>query len=143
MIVTPLREGRAVVGTSGPPPVLSPVHTTDVARALIHLLDVPAGTLAATGRDFLVVDDRPLDFDALVDEAAAALGVTARRRRLPLFAMRALAGPVMASYLTTRAAYRNTRLRSTGFAPRYPAIGDGLAEPDPTAHATTDSGGGR
>jgi nucleoside-diphosphate-sugar epimerase len=114
-------------------PVLEPaprwpyVHIDDCARAIVHLLTVDGGALAAQGREVIVADDKPMRMDAFIEEVGRVVGKQALLRRLDEATLRAQFPPLQASYLTADMPHSNRRLRQLGFTCRYPTPRDGLA----------------
>jgi nucleoside-diphosphate-sugar epimerase len=119
--VDPLLRGKRIVKLAGPVRTISFVHVEDVARALLHLID--QGEL---GTRYFVTDDRPSARLRIGEIAAQALSVPMRVVSVPLFVARLVTGPVIADSLLTEARLSNERLKTTGFALRYPTLEQGV-----------------
>lgn len=119
-LIDSVREGSAA-RPAGPPVYTNRIHRDDCARVLEHLLNLPAPE-----RLYLAVDNDPAPLDEVLCWLAKQLGVPepplatqpalkpgAETRRDPTSRMRA----------SKRC--RNARLRSSGFAFRYPGYQEG------------------
>jgi nucleoside-diphosphate-sugar epimerase len=85
------------------------IHVDDAAAAVVHLLD-----LADAQSLYIGADDTPLPLDVLYDDLAKRIGA-------PLPAAGAAPAGVGSKRL------RNTRLRQSGFRPRWPDAREGYA----------------
>ncbi|WP_431635895.1 NAD-dependent epimerase/dehydratase family protein [Dyella sp. KULCS107] len=85
------------------------IHVEDAAAAIVHLLALPDPQALYIG-----ADDTPLPIDVLYDHLAVLAG-----------APRPAGGPAPADVASKRLS--NTRLRASGWAPRWPDARDGYA----------------
>jgi nucleoside-diphosphate-sugar epimerase len=122
-VLSPLRARKKLTALGGKARTISPVHRSDCARALLHLLD-----RGETGRRYFVVDDQPSPSGDLSRIAAARMRVELRVRRVPPFLCRLLLGPVVTDSLLTDCVLSNARLRATGFTPEFPTIAEGVPD---------------
>lgn len=127
-VIDRLRDGKKLMALPGKSPLTSPIHVQDVARAIVHMLDVPAEQIERLGRDFLLVDNKPVTFEYMNGEFAQALGKTASYMKVPGFMASLMMGKINYEYQTTNCAYDNSRLRATGFQLKYPSIESGAPE---------------
>jgi adhesin HecA-like repeat protein len=96
-----------------PDAYLSAIHVDDAARAVVAVLDAPAGV-------YNVVDDEPLRRRDYAASLAAAVGRT-RLRGAPRLLLRA--GGARAAVLARSQRVSNRRLReATGWAPTFPSM---------------------
>ena len=122
-ILEPLRAGRPVYGLRGRSRFTSPVHVDDCARALVHLIKN-----GEVGSRYFIVDDVPVPGERLAELAAAALGVTARGRKLPFALLRLVLGQVISESMAYENRLSNNRLRSTGFLFTFPTCELGIPQ---------------
>lgn len=115
-----LALARRHIGTAiGPPDSYTPtIHMADAGEAVVHALDVDAGTVN-------IVDDEPLTTREFADALEAAAGTRAWLRVPGRAAL--LFGDRLTS-LTRSLRVSNTRFRdATGWAPHYPSAREGWA----------------
>lgn len=122
-VLAPLAAGTPIYGLAGAGRITSPIHVTDCARALLHLVD--AGT---AGDRYFLVDDLPVPADRLAELAAAAMAVTPKVRKLPFAVLRLFVGPVIAESLAYENRLSNNKLRSTGFVFRFATCDKGVTD---------------
>jgi nucleoside-diphosphate-sugar epimerase len=127
-VYRPLFRGKRVTIPGGRSRMGSPIHVEDCANAIVHLLD-----RGAIGARYFVVDDEPLEWSRFHARAAAAMGRELHVRAVPTLVLRALLGGVVVDSLLGDANLSNARLKSTGFALRFPTSADGIS--DVVAHA--------
>jgi len=113
-----------------PTPVWSYVHIDDCVRALEWLLLVPRAAIESSGREIIIADDAPVPIDEFVTSLAEQMGKTPRFERIDEATLRARLPPLLADYVCTNMMHANARLRSLGFACRYPHVREGLASLD-------------
>ena len=101
----------------------SPVHVDDCARALVHLLEH-----GDVGARYFVVDDRPTPWSSFYETAARAMSTEPRLRKIPVWLLRLLVGPVVTDSVLSDAVLSNARLKSTGFSLRFPTIDVGIPD---------------
>jgi nucleoside-diphosphate-sugar epimerase len=119
----PLHGGKRLTALGGRSRLISPVHVTDLARALVHLLRV-----GEVGNRYFVVDDRPVPSSELGRIAGEALGAQVRVRHVPVWLSRLLLGPIITESLTCDACLSNERLRATGFELEFPNVEVGIPD---------------
>lgn len=127
-VLKPLGQGKRLAKIGGGGALISPMYVKDVARAMVHMLDVQADELDQIGRRVFLVDGHPVTYEELHEEAARLLDAKLRYFNVPGFMFRLMAGPIVHSYMTSHTVYSNTRLRALGFEPRYPTIREGLRD---------------
>ena len=122
-LLEPLKAGKPVYGLRGRSRFTSPVHVDDCARALVHLIKK-----GEVGSRYFIVDDAPVTGERLAELAAAALGVTARGRKLPIALLRLVLGQVISESMAYENRLSNNRLRSTGFLFTFPTCELGIPQ---------------
>ena len=115
--------GRRVLQLGDTGPWVSAIHVEDCARALVHL----AERGETGGRYFLVAND-PVRAHDFARTFARLANRPLRVRRLPAFATRLVAGPVMGDLLRADAVFSNIRLRGIGFRFQYSTLDEGVAQ---------------
>ena len=126
-ILAPLSRGQRINTIAGRSRFGSPIHVHDCARAIAHLFDH-----GKVGERYFVVDDRPIQWSSFYERAAATMNAVVRLRRIPVFLLRLLVGPVVTDSILSDAVLSNAKLKSLGFAHRFPTIDEGI--PDVIAH---------
>jgi nucleoside-diphosphate-sugar epimerase len=122
-VLAPLARKRKINTLSGRSRFGSPVHVVDCARAIAHLLEH-----GAIGRRYFVVDDRPTPWSAFYETAARAMRTEPRVRKIPVWLLRWLVGPVVTDSVLSDAVLSNARLKATGFSLRFPTIDEGIPD---------------
>jgi nucleoside-diphosphate-sugar epimerase len=122
-VLRPLRCGAPLHVIAGRSRTGSPVHVSDCARALVHLLE-----RGEAGERYFVVDDEPQPWSTFYGRAAEAAGVPLRVRSLSPRLLRWLVGPVVTDSLTCDAALSNARLRRSGFDFEFPTTATGIPD---------------
>jgi hypothetical protein len=113
-----------------PAPVWPYIHIDDCARAIEHLLLVDRDALASAGREVIITDDHPVPMDEFVACVARRLGKEPHFNRMAEADLRGVLPTMESSYLIESMAHSNARLRSLGFACRYPRVAEGIASLD-------------
>lgn len=127
-VLRPLWKGKRINTIWGRSRFGSPIHVRDCARAVAFLLEK-----GEVGRRYFVVDDRPVEWSVLYDTAARAMGKEAKLRKIPVWLLRLLVGPVVTDSILSDAVLSNARLRGLGFDFEFPTIDEGI--PDVVANA--------
>lgn len=122
-VLAPLARDKKISTLSGRSRFGSPIHVDDCARALAHLLE--HGDVG--GRVF-VVDDRPIPWSSFYETAARAMQKEPRLRKIPVWLLRLLVGPVVTDSVTSDAVLSNARLKKSGFTLRFPTIDEGVPD---------------
>lgn len=110
-------EGSAVIESGPVSRLLNQIHRDDAVAAILHMLDLPAGTVR--GQIFNVADDTPITQRACYEILAAHFG-----RPLP---PEAPPDQDRKRGLTSKAV-SNAKLRATGWRPRYSSFAAALRE---------------
>lgn len=114
------RRGFPIPGDGGG--IWSFVHTRDAAAATVAALDVQGP------RVFNIVDDHPARLREWLPEYARLLGAKPPRK-VPLWLIRLVGGPVAAEGMTRQSGASNARARAElGWQPRYSSWRSGFAE---------------
>ena len=121
--LVPLRSGKPVTRISGRSRIVSTVHVNDVARAIVHLIEV-----GQVGGRYFAVDDEPGPSIRLTELAAQALGVRLKVRAVPQLLCRLFLGPIVTESLTCDARLSNAHLKETGFAFDFPTTRAGVPD---------------
>jgi nucleoside-diphosphate-sugar epimerase len=124
----PLRKDRRIHALWGRSRFASPIHVHDCARATAFLLEK-----GEVGRRYFLVDNRPVEWSTFYDTAARAMGRQAKLRKIPVWLLRLLIGPVVTDSILSDAVLSNARLRALGFDLTFPTIDQGI--PDVVANA--------
>ena len=113
--------------------VFSRVHVADIASGVVAAFDAPAGA-------YNLADDEPCSQDAVVEYAAALLGVAPP----PLVALDTLSPMARGFYAENRRVANGKAKRVLGWRPRYPDYRTGLrAVMNPTPKITVPERGDR
>lgn len=120
-VLSPLRKGKRISTLLGRSRHASPVHVSDCARAIAHLL-----TRGKVGMRYFVVDDEPVAWSRVYELAAQAMGKELHLRYVPPIALRLLVGKLVTESVLTDAVLSNDRLKATGFTFEYPTIETGI-----------------
>jgi len=125
---------HGVVPIVGSPDAYIPmVSHHDAATATVTALDLPAGA-------YNVVDDEPLTHREFADTLATAVG--ARRPRLPPEWLTVVGGSV-ARTMARSLRVANTKLRASGWEPKFPSVREGWNEAVRGAMKLRRTDGGR
>lgn len=122
-VLVPLWRGQRINTIAGRSRYGSPVHVEDCARAIVHLLDK-----GEVGKRYFIVDDRPTMWSVFYETAARAANRPMRVRKVPVFLLRLLVGSVVTDSILSDAVLSNARLKSTGFALKFPTIDEGIPD---------------
>ena len=122
-VLAPLARNKRINTIAGRSRFGSPIHVEDCARALAHLLEH-----GEIGKRYFVVDDRPTQWSAFYETAARAMSTEPKLRKIPVFVLRWLVGPVVTDSILSDAVLSNARLKGTGFALRFPTIDEGIPD---------------
>lgn len=122
-VIAPLARGQRINTIAGRSRFGSPIHVDDCARALVHLLEY-----GEIGQRYFLVDDRPVQWSELYETAARAFGKEPRLRKIPVFLLRLLVGPVVTDSILSDAVLSNARLKSLGFSLQFPTIEEGARD---------------
>jgi nucleoside-diphosphate-sugar epimerase len=122
-ILGPLSRGQRINTISGRSRFGSPIHVDDCGHAIAHLL-----LHGAVGERYFVVDDRPIQWSSFYEKAAATMSAEVRVRKIPVFLLRLLVGPVVTDSILSDAVLSNAKLKSLGFAHRFPTIDEGIPD---------------
>ena len=123
LIVTPVMTGRRVLQFGRTPPLVSPIHVHDCARALVHLAEH-----GKTGSRYFVANNAPVPASEFARTFARIADRPLRVFRLPAAARRFALGPAWAEYPRAHGVLSNIRLRGIGFRFERPTLGDGVAQ---------------
>ena len=113
-LIDEVRGGAATVPESGEPLWTNRIHADDCARALRHLLRLPADAMQGV---WLGVDDEPADRTVVFDWLADRLGVV-HPRRVPV-------GDAAARMRPGNKRCSNAKLKRAGYAFRFPTFREG------------------
>lgn len=122
-VLAPLARRKRINTISGRSRFGSPIHVVDCARALAHLLE-----RGEIGTRYFVVDDRPTPWSSFYETAARAMKREPKLRKIPVWLLRWLVGPVVTDSVLSDAVLSNARLKATGFSLRFPTIEEGVPE---------------
>jgi nucleoside-diphosphate-sugar epimerase len=122
-VLAPLARRQKINTISGRSRFGSPVHVLDCARAIAHLLEH-----GEIGKRYFVVDDRPTPWSTFYETAARAMNREPRVRKIPVWLLRWLVGPVVTDSVLSDAVLSNARLKATGFSLRFPTVDEGVPE---------------
>jgi len=127
-VIDRLRDDKKLMAMPGESALCSPIHVRDTARAIVHLLGLSNDRVAALGRDFLLVDDKPVSYAQMNEAFAQAMGKNVRYMKVPGFLAKLMMGSITYEYQTSNCAYDNHRLHQTGFTFEYPTIETGTRQ---------------
>jgi nucleoside-diphosphate-sugar epimerase len=118
---TPLARGNRLFTWGDRTPTNSPIHVSDCARAIAHLLKH-----ASVGERYFLVDDKPVQWSTLGTLVADALGVTLRLARVPAWLAAILMGRIAFESMAINSVLSNSKLKALDFAFRYPTVDTGV-----------------
>lgn len=119
----PLSKGQPVMRLAGRPQLVSPIHVTDCARGLLHLLEH-----GAIGQRYFIVDDLAVPSTQMVHVAAQAMGVSGRILPLPKFICQLAVGQLVTESMECDFHLSNQKIKELGFTLRFPDITSGIAD---------------
>jgi nucleoside-diphosphate-sugar epimerase len=122
-ILAPLARGQRINTISGRSRFGSPIHVDDCACAIAHLFDH-----GVVGERYFVVDDRPIQWSGFYEKAAATMKAEVKLRRIPVFLLRLLVGPIVTDSILSDAVLSNAKLKALGFTHRFPTIDEGVPD---------------
>jgi nucleoside-diphosphate-sugar epimerase len=117
----PLARGKRLFTWGDCAPTNSPIHVSDCARALAHLLEY-----GNVGERYFLVDDKPVQWSTLQTLVAGALGVRPRLSRVPGWLAAILMGRIAFESMAINSILSNAKLKALGFAFRYPTADTGV-----------------
>ncbi|HET7220635.1 MAG TPA: hypothetical protein VFJ02_21425, partial [Vicinamibacterales bacterium] len=122
LVLDPVLAGRHVLQFRKNGPWISPIHTHDCVRALVHLAEH-----GGNGGRYFVVNSEPIRFNDFATTFARIAERRLRVWRLPAPALRIVIGSRLGD-LQSDAVFSNIRLRATGFRFAFPTLEQGLRQ---------------